>query len=103
MNSLKRYLFAALVCGVLLPAAASAHTRIYVKIAPPRPRPVKVVVKPHRVGMVFVPGHWKWTGRRYVWVSGRWVKARKHSVYVPGHWQHSRRGWYWVPGHWKRI
>ncbi len=87
----------------MLPERGISHTRVYVKIAPPKPKRVTVVkVHPHRRA-VWVPGHWRWTGHRYVWVHGRWIKARKGFVYVPGHWKHTRHGWYWVPGRWKRM
>ncbi len=104
MKSIKMLILAGIMALFLLPEAGAAHSRVYVRIAPPAPRKVTVVAvkRPYR-NAIYVAGHWKWNGRRYVWVSARWVKPRKGFVYVPGHWRHNRRGWYWVPGHWKRV
>ncbi len=103
MKNIRILLLAALIF-LLKPDTGMPHTRIYVKIAPPKPRHAAVlhVKKPHKHA-VWIPGHWKWNGHRYVWVKGRWVRGRKGYVYVPGHWSRNHHGWYWVPGHWKRI
>ncbi len=73
---------------------------VYVQEPPP---PVKVEVKPPKPAphAVWIPGHWKWNGRRYVWVPGHWELRPKGKTWVPGHWKKTRRGWVWVPGHWK--
>ena len=44
--------------------------------APPPPPPTRVEVRPARPGAkaVWVPGHWKWKGKKkgYVWIQGHW-------------------------------
>ncbi|MDQ7065896.1 MAG: YXWGXW repeat-containing protein [candidate division KSB1 bacterium] len=103
MIAKRMLLIAAFGLALLLPRDGFSHNRIYVRIAPPKPKQVTVVtVRPHRHA-VWVPGHWKWNGHRYVWVKGHWIKARKGYVYVPGRWKHTHHGWYWVPGRWKKA
>lgn len=41
--------------------------------APPPPRYERVVV---RHGSAWVPGHWRWNGRRHVWIGGHHVASR---------------------------
>jgi hypothetical protein len=57
---------AAFGCGALNLGCASA----------PPPPPPKVEVRPPRphARAVWVPGHWKWKGRRagHVWIPGHW-------------------------------
>lgn len=57
------------LCGSLLGGCASA---------PPPPPPVRVEVRPTKPGLraVWVPGHWKWKGKRrgYIWVPGHWKR-----------------------------
>src|SRR5262245_8296114 len=65
---------AAIVATMLIamPAATSAATRVYVRIAPPAPVAETVVAAP-RAGYVWRPGFYRWTGSAYVWVTGRYV------------------------------
>ena len=67
------------------PPPARAETRS------PRPTP----------NAVWIDGHWKWAGARYIWVSGYWEKKPK-GTWVAGHWKKTPRGHVWVKGHWKR-
>jgi hypothetical protein len=73
---------------------------VYVQTAPPAP---KVETRPARPvpGAVWVSGHWKWNGHRYVWISGHWDRTPRSSAWVPGHWEKRPRGWVWIPGHWR--
>jgi len=53
-------------------------------------------------GYVWTAGYWRWTGIRYVWVSGSWVlPPRQAAVWVPGHWVRRAGGWVWIAGHWQ--
>lgn len=86
---------------LLLAGQSDAGTRVYVRIAPPKVRTVKVVKspRPHRYS-VWVAGHHKYVHGRHVWVSGYWLGHKPGYVYVQPHWNKSRRGYYFVPGHW---
>ena len=45
--------------------------------------------RPDRV--VWQPGHWRWNGRHYVWVSGRYVEIPRHRHHWDsGHWENRR-------------
>ena len=47
---------------------------------------------------VVEPGHWQWTGNRYVWIHRHWMPMRVgYSHFIPGHWGRSGR---WIPAHW---
>jgi hypothetical protein len=89
---------------ILLPETSEAQIRVHVSIGPPPP-PRAVVVKSrhHRRGGVRVAGHWRWNGRRHVWIEGRYVAPRRGFVWVDGYWERHRRGWYWVEGYWRRC
>jgi hypothetical protein len=74
-------------------------TVVYVKKAPPAPK--VVVIKKCAPNKIWVKGHWKWNGRKYVWVKGHCIKKRKAHKWVPGHWKKTPRGWIWIEGHWR--
>jgi hypothetical protein len=70
-------------------------------VAPPPPR-VEAVPPPPAPTVVWVPGHWQWNGRDYVWESGHYLdRPTAQAVYEPGHWVESAGAWTWVPGHWR--
>ena len=78
-----------------------AGTRVYVRVAPPRP-PAEVRIVAPGPGHVWIGGFHRWDGNAYVWVPGRWAVApHPHAVWRAGHWKHSHHGWYWVDGHWR--
>ena len=77
-----------------LPAAAQAPTPPpppHVEAPPPSPGP----------DAIWVPGHWTWRGKAWVWDSGRWEKAHGRS-YVPGRYRQTPEGWVHEPGRWQR-
>jgi len=57
---------------------------------PPAPR-YEVIPPPpsrRRDVVVWSPGHWRWTGRGWVWVNGRYIdRPRREAIWVPGHWE----------------
>ncbi len=67
---------------------SEAGTRIYVRVAPPKARIIKVVrpARPFR-NAVWVAAHYQYKKGHYVWVSGRWVKHRHGYVYVQPGWK----------------
>jgi len=83
--------------------AASTGEPVYVYQEPPPP-PAHVVVnpppRPYR-GAVWVRGHWRWTGHRYVWVRGHYVRPRAGHVYVQPRWEHRGNRWVYVEGRWR--
>jgi hypothetical protein len=76
----------------------------YSQTASVAPPPARVEVVPPAPGdrVTWVPGHWAWDGREYVWENGHYVERPAARVaYEPGHWEQSPRGWTWVPGYWR--
>jgi hypothetical protein len=89
------------VAGTLSASAASASTRVYVRIGPPAPIVETRVVAPGP-GYVWVGGYHTWQGGRYVWVPGRWNRPpHAHAVWVAPHWAHDHHGYYMVHGRWR--
>jgi len=80
---------------------SEAGTRVYVRVAPPKAKIVKVVrpAKPFR-SAVWVAAHYQYRNGQYVWVKGHWVKSRHGYVYIQPIWKKHKRGYYYVPGHW---
>ena len=106
MNTLLRSL--ALLAGLALALGTASYAPrvdarpvvVDVRVAPPPPRYVRV--PPPRAGYVWVPGYWRWEGRRHIWVEGYWVRARPGYRYVPAAWVQRGPYWHFVPGHWVR-
>jgi hypothetical protein len=73
---------------------------VYVGKAPPAAR-VEVRPASPTAGAVWIPGHHRWNGRRYVWVGGHWDRNPRGSTWVPGRWVHGSHGWRWIHGHWR--
>jgi hypothetical protein len=94
--------FAAAACAAALvgtPAQAS-DASIYVQIAPPAPRYEVVPVARH--GQAWVPGHWEWRHRQYVWVPGYLVAARPGYYYAQPQWVRQGDRWGYHAGGWTR-
>jgi hypothetical protein len=72
-------------------------------VAPPPPRVEVVPPPPAPIEReVWVPGHWRWNGRDYVWDSGHYIERPSvRAEYESGHWVQTAGGWTWVPGHWR--
>ena len=72
----------------------------YVAVAPPMPVAEVITISPG-AGYVWIPGHHRWDGNRYIWVAGSWRAApRGRALWIAGRWEQSPRGWYWVAGRW---
>lgn len=80
------------------PATAQVSLSINVGVAPP-PLRYEVVPAP-RVGYVWAPGYWNWSGRRYVWVGGTWHHSRPGYVYYNPRWVHDRGRWVYHRSYW---
>ena len=71
----------------------------YAPIAPPALR-VEIIGVAPRADMYFVPGYWRYSGARYVWVSGRWESGRDGYDYAPPRWERVGSRWQHRPGCW---
>jgi hypothetical protein len=117
MDSLdrRRFLAKAAACGAAsalgfapLPTLAQPYPPpgavIIAPREPPPPRYEVIPPPPHhrRDVVVWSPGHWRWTGRGWVWVNGRYVtRPRREAIWVPGHWEARGPNWVWIPPHWQ--
>jgi hypothetical protein len=36
--------------------------------------------------VVWIGGHWRWTGRKHVWVGGNWERSPR-GAWVAGRWE----------------
>lgn len=89
-----------LAIGAALAPGTGQAGELIIGVAPP---PLRVEVVPRaRVGYVWSPGYWRWTGHRHVWVAGRYVHGRPGWHWVPAHWVAYGPRWHYVPGYWAR-
>jgi hypothetical protein len=94
-------LCAALGLGAIAsPMMASARVYVDIDVAPP-PARVEVVPGP-RVGYVWAPGYWNYSGHRHVWVGGRWYHERHGRHWVNDRWDQRGDRWHHDRGHWDR-
>ena len=53
-------------------------------------------------GSIWITPEWKWVNGTYISVPGYWAKPhRKGLVWVPGRWVSCRNEYRWTPGRWK--
>jgi hypothetical protein len=98
---MKKLLIAAALAGSLGTVTAPAVSAvIVVRQAPPAPR-VETVPAARR-GHVWVPGHWDWRGKRYVWVKGNYVRERRGYMYDQPAWEERDGKWHRTGGNWRR-
>jgi len=92
-------LCAALGVGAgLLPGVGSARTYVDIDIAPPAPR--EEFIPEARIGYVWAPGYWEWSGHRHYWVSGHYIRERRGHRWVADHWDERHGRWHHEHGHW---
>ena len=87
------------IAALGMPIVSSADKIIVIERAPPAPREEVVVT---RRGYVWVPGYWRWDGRRHVWVKGHLVRARRGYHWTPHRWEERDKRWRFEIGHWDR-
>ena len=98
---MKKLLIAAMLAGSLGTVAAPATSAvIVVRQAPPAPR-VETVPEARR-GHVWVPGHYDWRGKRYVWVKGTYMRERRGYMYDAPAWEEHDGRWHRTGGNWRR-
>jgi hypothetical protein len=85
----------ALTCGATTSSAqiyVSVHPRHDVVVRTPAPSPRHV----------WVDEEWRPQHGHYVYAGGYWAAPpRVGMVWVPGHWRDTRRGSIWIAGHWR--
>ena len=72
---------------------------VYVQKSPPTPIVENPPPRPSPKA-VWIGGHWRWAGRKYVWVKGRWDRNPR-GAWISGRWERRPRGWVWVTGRWR--
>ena len=91
-------------CVIQRPSGPVAVEAVALKPPPPVRYEVAPPLPPERVElMVWDPGHWRWDGHDWDWVSGHYVKRpHREARWVPGHWDARANGtWIWVEGRWR--
>ncbi len=73
-----------------------------IEYLPPPPAAVDVepLGSPPGPASVWVPGCWYWTQGRYVERRGYWLQEQPGWVWVPSHYRFSPRGYVFISGHW---
>jgi len=98
MTTIRSILFSVLV---IFAFTSISSAQIVVVKKPIRPKVVVVkTAKPGKI-CVWIDGHWKVSGSKYVWVKSRCVKNRPGHRWIKGHWKRKRGGWIWVGSYWK--
>jgi len=93
---LKLFSSLALLCSLSAGSMASTHVSVGLHIGlpppvivrePPPPRISEAIVVAPAPGYVWVAGHYSWTGKQWVWVSGAWMMPpQPGAVWVEGRW-----------------
>ena len=93
---------ATLALGAVQTMAAPTvvHRAVWVREAPPPLRDEAVPAL--RRGHHWVPGYWRWQGRRHVWHRGTWVRARPGYAYTNPSWVERDGRWQFRQGQWAR-
>ncbi len=81
-------------------SATPSGAIIYVKKTPPKAIAETPSTRPH-ASAVWIPGFWKWNGKKYVWAKGYWEINPQGKEWVTGRWEKTRNGWLWKPGYWR--
>jgi hypothetical protein len=68
--------------------------------APPAPLDLEPPGPPPGVSSVWSPGCWYWVQGRYVARHGYWLQEQPGWLWVPSHYRWSPRGYIFVRGHW---
>jgi hypothetical protein len=89
------------ICGISLSVGA-ANAQVIIHAGPPPPVIVERPGPPLHAGWVWVPGHYRWYGGRYIWVRGNRVNPpRRGAVWIPGRWVPRGGGYVYVAGSWR--
>jgi len=95
----KTTLLAGLLASILTPVSLMAQD--VPRVPPPVPIPEAHEHAPHP-GWIWIEGHHRWNGHRYIWVHGYWAPPpHPGAAWVPHHWEQRDGAWVLVPGHWQ--
>ena len=98
--SLRKILVLA-ICSLAL-ASDPTSAQVIIHAGPPPPVIVERPGPPLHAGWVWIPGYYRWNGRRYVWVNGYWGRPpRPRAVWIPGRWVPRGGGYVWIAGYWR--
>ncbi|MFO0747142.1 MAG: YXWGXW repeat-containing protein [Myxococcota bacterium] len=101
---MRSLIIAVLVLTSAAPACTGAYyvqdDEVYTDVAPPPVR-TEVIVAAPGPGYMWVPGHWYWAGRQYVWSGGYWARPpAPHQYWVRSGWVWHNNRYRYVPGRW---
>jgi hypothetical protein len=88
------------VASVRAPGPPVVYYGAEIDVAPPPPRVVEF--PPPRVGFIWAPGYWEWSGREHVWAEGHWERERPGYHWAAARWEQHNARWRLVKGHWER-
>jgi len=98
---MKASIAVAALAGILA-AEAVLYGAVIIKAAPPPPVSVAVVGRAPSSQYIWIPGYYKGTGGRYVWVGGRWMQPpHRGMVWVAPAWRRGSNGYVFVAGRWR--
>ncbi len=73
---------------------------VIVREAPPE-RIREIPPRAAHANEIWVEGHWRHDGKRYVWTAGRYEPARARQTFVQPRWERVDGGYRFVDGHWR--
>jgi hypothetical protein len=83
------------------PYESAVQARDVVIVEPP-PRDLDEVVPAQRAGYVWINGHYRYDGKRYVWKPGYYERVpRGYARWEPGRWDRRGDGYVWIEGRWR--
>jgi WXXGXW repeat (2 copies) len=92
-------LFVALGIGAAAaPMISNARVYVDVDIAPPAAQ--VEVIPAARVGYVWAPGYWNYSGHQHVWAGGHYIRERRGHEWVGDTWEQRGTRWHHEGGHW---
>lgn len=75
---------------------------VRVQLAHPKSSFSQAYQRPPFRGAIWILPEWKWTNGAYVSMPGYWTRPhRKGLVWVPGRWIRFQNGYRWTLGRWK--
>jgi hypothetical protein len=93
---------AGLIFAGLLGLATAAWAEVVVKMAPPAPQSMAVVGSAPGPKYVWIDGYYRWSGNRYVWVSGKWiVPPRAGAIWIAARWVPRDGSYVFIAGRWQ--
>jgi hypothetical protein len=86
--------------GFWQPITAQPQQELEYLPAPPAPIEVQAPGLPPTPDLVWVPGCWYWEQGQFIPRHGYWIAPQLGWVWVPSHFAWTPRGYIFVPGHW---